>query len=476
MNRPVYALAAMLAVLGSTAMAVGPARCQNSTASSAQSRALCGHTARDYMIAAHVFAHYGAGSEAGANEGNQGVQGSATSDEWGAYRDSCGYDPCRGDVYDVPESETTVKPSHCAGYDAGCMYFGGRAEFGADYGCWIGREQASGITWFGTEPSVDDLGPSYWTLYGGDFDYWTAYRAEEVEYWTLYDGEFDYWTAYRNNVESNELALDFADDWDCPQVCYPTYKEPSLAGFHGLVSPLLEAVGDALSEIESHWRNDIYDDSQLVSEGWKTRPVATPHWIDEYVGKAEKSRCRIEAEYAQAEIEAARMAERSMCTPPEYGPRLPALPSPDHVTYGEEYRSLYDLDAIWEREGQLGDGRLDLRASVPRYQSIRQIFGQIRQFFGELLTSVEEEAAEMWDATDDLSGYLEEASCRAAYAAHLASSRGPLPDDAAQSKNLLESVAGSLRMTGRLLLVWADNLEAEASRVLSARSSSPLSR
>jgi hypothetical protein len=552
MNRPYYALAALVAMLTGSTVAIGPARCQSATAQVAtSSRSLCGLTARDYVVAANLFVHFEAGSDAGeAEDSSANEQGSEIVNDVPGYPYTCGYDPCRGEMYeaDLAVSDNAEEvdywslyndsaeeslfvdgtdsrqeeqeawptdarvderylnfercnpPTQCGG-EQHCPYFGGRSWFGGDYDCWVAETKSQEDNfdyWTAYQEEVD-----YWTLYQEEVEYWTLYQ-EEVEYWTLYGSDYDYWTAYPSSPSSDELVADYQDDWDC-QVCYPTYREDAESA-ENLANNEVEtqAIQDSANTVAAHVQQMLAQldgiRATIEQEAWKTRAVAMPNWIEEYVAEprnAQDNR-QIELEYAQAELQAALeagepiIAENSV----EYGPSLPAAPSPDRVSYNDEYESLYDLDAILVGEDDSEAMDDEAQSDSPVCQLLGRIFSQGCGLIN-LVPNLNDDADDLLDSADIFIELMQEASLRACewqkvadrsqayheYASLIEydqlmveSVQHMLPPETTQSRNLLQSVANSLRLTGAMLLVAADSLEAEAARVLSARTASPLAR
>src|SRR5262245_3071842 len=106
MNRPYYALAALVAMLGVSVAAVGPARYQTASADTATlSREGCRASAvHNVAAAADLFVHFETGWEADTEYYSGSEQGRD-------YDDSCGYDPYRGEIYDAETTEDETPPA-----------------------------------------------------------------------------------------------------------------------------------------------------------------------------------------------------------------------------------------------------------------------------------------------------------------------------------------------------------------------------
>jgi hypothetical protein len=402
MNRPYYALAALLAVLCGSAVALGPVHCQDATANAeAASRSLCGSSPRNVLMAASLLAHYEAGLEAGDSE-----QGSDDSAAYG-YDDSCGYDPCRGEIYDAPVAEVAAERK----------------------------------------------------LEAGTF-------AEECEVWPC-DERVD--RSYLNFERCYEPA-EVAAELDCIR-----------ANQEWLEHQAAKQV-EVLADESAFFAEQLTDESAFFAEDWRTAPVETPDWICDYLYGCTPT---LEEQYAEAETQAAREAEQSAQA--EYGPMLPGSPSPDLASYGEEYQSLYDLDAILAGNGSEDEYP---RSNGPVTRSLGRFFKSLYQLFDEFLPATGSEAGEWIDSADDAWQQFEEISTQLIEAAPERLSANELdapwfshdrqivelPAETVDSREVLESLADGLRWAGQAMLVAADGLEAEAERVLSARHEPGFSR
>jgi hypothetical protein len=429
MNRPYYALAALVVVLGGSAVAVGSARCQTTTASTVPSRALCASSARDLVVAANLFVQFDTSWEASRRAIFAGIAQGSDNNLTADYSESCGYDPYRGERYDA---ETASRE------DVG--------TFAEEYETWPSDERIdSGFRHFqGCEGQA---------VCGGDEIHCPYLGGCSVE-------------QYRPQFASDdESAADTEDD------CHRAYER-------------WRAEEEAAKQIAS---NEINDESVFFAEqatdAWKTAPVATPNWITEYLGACMPS---LEEQYAQAEQQAARDAALS-----EYGPTQSAAPARQSARYKDEYESLYNLDAylIPEREEMEEGVEVAETDNGPVVWSLSRIFGKVARMFEEILPLVEEEAEDLYDAADealhqwgDLSSQLamrrDDGTVFGPYSdeykkiisrdEQIIDVRPTLPLEAAQSREMLSSLAGSLRAAGQLLLSVANGLEAEAERVLSA--------
>jgi hypothetical protein len=450
MNRPYYALAALVVVLGGSAVAVGSARCQTTTASTASSRALCASSARDLVVAAHLFVQFDtsweasrravfAGSEQGSDDNmTPGYDDNMTP----GYDDSCGYDPYRGERYDAETGgdddvstfaeEVESWPSDeridsgfrkfegceaqrvCGGNEIHCPHLGGRS----------------------VEPSLDCL----------------------------------------NNESADEIA-------NSEDECHRAYQQ-WLAEQEAVEQTAVSDINDESAFFAESAGDESVFFAEPADDAWKTAPVSTPDWISDYLGVCMPS---LEEQYAQAELQAFRDAASS-----EYGPSLSAAPAPECAAYKDEYESLYNLDAylIPEREEMEDEADEVETDNGPVVWSLGRIFGKVFQMVEEILPLVEEEAEELYDAADEALQQWRDLSSRLAMPRDDVAVFGPysdefddaiisrdeqiidaqptLPVEASQSREMLASLAGSLRAAGQLLLTVADGLEAEAERVLSA--------
>lgn len=547
MNRPYYALAALIAVLFGSSAAVGPAHCQSPTrVAAAASRSLCGMTARDCLVAANLFVHYEAGLDAGAR--GQGCD----NDPACSYEDSCGFDAWRGESYgcesllsdggqeveywslyandfeeaafenagtfaeqqeiwptDERSIDRSVKVQRC--YDAKsagstCPYYGSfdpsaaqHLSEGAAFDYWTAYK-ADFDYWTAYKSDFD-----YWTAYKSDFNYWTAYKSEfdywtayksDFNYWTAYQGDFSYWTAYAKLPAAPTIA-DLSDEFHCGQwpdeywACDSDFacqqaQDQWLAEQEARDSVAAAEFGDESAFFEELDESAFFE-QEFVDDSWKTRAIETPHWIEDYLSGGgrnwrdwtpEAGARDIEAEYAQAEIQAARDAGQAMndvASP--YGPSL-ASPVRDRASYGSHYESLYDLDAVLNYERPEED-QSERRTSILRPLS-RFIEG-VLDTVDELLPKVEQETEQWLDSADQVLEHWESVSswlpAVQPYEGRMAKRYSTmLPEEAAESREVIESLAGGVRWAGELLLAVADGIEAEAERVLSARSTCPLNR
>lgn len=447
MNRSYYALAALMVVLGGSAVAVGSARCHCATASIDASRALCASGPRDAVVAASLFVQFDTSWEESRRASFAGASQGSADAATGDYDESCGYDPCRDERYDAAcggdeERETLVReyeswPSDdrleagfqqfeesatlpvCGGAELHCPYFAGRC---------VGQD---------CEPSNDD-----------------------------------------SSIEE----ADFTDD-ECQRA-----HEQWLAEHQREVHGAEECSGEAKFSEEPG------------SDRWKTAPVETPDWITDYLSACKPS---LEEQYAQAELQAAQDANTVL---EAYAPTLPAASASEGAAYQTECESLYNLDACLIPQREVMDEQVEQKADDaevdggPVVWSLSRIFGKVVEVFGDVLPLVEEEADEVYDAVDDalqqwndLSSQLamprDDAAVLGRYSERFGDESDDsiisrdqqnvepsLPVETVQSREMLTSLAGSLRMAGQWLLTVADGLEAEADHVLSAESEETWSR
>lgn len=427
MNRPYYALAALVVVLAGSSLAVRPARCHSATAAAANSsRSLCGSSPRDLVVAAHLFAHFETGWDAGEEEANspdeQGCDIVGTSE----YSDSCGYDPYCGERYDAEPASEDVE-ADLAEVEAS----------DSDYGC-------------ETSASEDRIEAAF-----SDFERCAAppvCGGEELR--CPYFGGCGI-------TQQRDAVIDVSPIENGEDECLQAYQR-------------------WLSEQEAREQAAAKVEEKVASpcEDWKTAPVATPDWISDYLSACMPS---LEAQYAEAELQAARDAAA------EYGPELPEAPAAEDVDQYGDYESLYGLDAYLIPKCDFAEEVVD---NGPVAWSLSRIFGKVFTMFGEVVPLVEEQADELYDAADgawqqwndswsQLASLREDAEVMSPYGDYVDDSvyrtkqfpevAPPLPVEAAQSREIIETLAGSLRAAGQLLLKAADGLEAEAKRVLSAQ-------
>ncbi len=438
MNRPYQALAAMLALLTGSAVAVSPARCHSATAQAAQSsRSLCASAEPTYFVGTNIFVLVveDAGLEAGtAGQGSENiVEETVTQDTLPNYEDSCGYDRNRGEYYHPEDSE-----------------------------------------WFPSTPIV------------GTF-------AEECEAWP---------TEERLNQRFAEFA-----------------NPPAVCGGNELSCPYFS---DCPAEMQEIAEIDCGDGSERLNdesaffgddESWKTAPVEMPNWIDDYVrGNTsspavanplqEKAQLNsIEEQYAAAEMEAARAAGMNLIQ----GPAL-AEAFPNRADYCREYESLFELDTILAAADSSNEILADddcmagsnanaieltadliLEGTHPAAvidRPISRLFSGLWLMFEEFLPRMEDDAAELYDSAHNallqLNDLAEQATfalpapAEAVYAARVqaderAWANHSLPEEAAESREMLTSLATGLRQAGEILFALADQMEADARAVLSAQ-------
>lgn len=428
MNRPYYALAALVVVLAGSSLAVRPARCHSATAAANSSRSLCGSSPRDLVVAAHLFAHFETGWDAGEEETNSQDEQGCDIVETSEYSDSCGYDPYCGERYDAEPAGEDVAESAADSEDS--------AE-NSEYGCE------------------------------------TSESEERIE-----EGFSDFERCAAPPVCGGE-------ELHCPYFGGCGISQQRTAAIAD--SPIengedecLQAYQRWLAEQEAKEEAEKVEEQEVATpcEDWKTAPVSTPNWISDYLSACMPS---LEAQYAEAELQAARDAAA------EYGPELPEAPAEDVDQYGD-YESLYGLDAYLIPKSEFAEEIID---NGPVAWSLSRIFGKVFTMFSEVVPLVEEEADELYDAADEalqkwndswsqLALIREDAEVMSPYGDYFDDSvyntdeqfpevAPPLPVEAAQSREIIETLAGSLRAAGELLLKAADGLEAEAERVLSAQ-------
>ena len=498
MNRPYYALAALLAVLCGSAVAVGPARCQSTTAGAAvSSRSLCGTSTCSLMVASNLFAHFEAGLDAGVSESFSESEQGSDDNVASAYYDSCGYDPYRGERYDAETSVDSdvaepVAPakSEVANDDNDIGTFAEEctSHFSDERidDCYSEFEQRRG-------PGVCGGAEMHCPYYSGQAIQSPCHGSatEEVAEEEVADDELA--DSHVADEAAENLGCEQAyDQWLVEQNSY----EQCLSG--------ADFANEATSSIADQ------------GEAWKSLPVETPEWIAEYL---QESSSKLEEEYAEAELQAAREARESVeAAAQEFGPSLPAAHAPDQAAYDDEYESLFDLDKYLAEEMSVDDtaaieetGTAEETAVTepngPVVWSLGRIFGKLYRMFDEILPAVKHEAGEFFDSADGAiqqwnamasqlvltadevanDGCSEEYSERYSNngddaifshgeqfvpAAEIAPS---LPVETAESREWIGTLAGGLRLAGQLLLVAADGLEAEIGKVLSASNEAELS-
>jgi hypothetical protein len=437
MNRPYYALAALLAVLTGSAVAVGSARSQSATAFALPSRALCASSPRDLVVAANLFVQFDTSWEASRRAVFAGSKQGSDETMSPDYVDSCGYDPYRGERYD---SECSRDADSGADSDEG--------TYAEEVETWPSDERIeSGFRQFqGCEGQA---------VCGGDEIHCPYLGGRMV------DRDAD-----DSAVESVGDEVDVTED-----DCHRAYKQ-WLAEQQAQEAVAAEAVND-----ESAFFADPAGDA------WKTAPVATPDWISDYLSACQPS---LEEQYAQAELQAAQDASS------EYGATLSDSPAPESAADKSEYESLYNLDAYLIPEREESEATEEVETdNGPVVWSLSRIFGEVVEMVEEILPLVEEEADDLHDAVDEAWQRWNDMASQLALPRGDAAMFGPryseeyedpiisrdeqivdveptLPVETVQSRELLTSLADSLRAAGQLLLTVADELEAEADRVLSA--------
>ena len=114
MNRPFYALAALVAMLTGTAVGIGPARCPSGVSRVAiDARAYCMH---EHTAGSHYFVHYEDGPSSNAYDADNyddqyaAEQGSDSIEQNTAvrYEDSCGRDPLTGQIYSPTQARNEI--------------------------------------------------------------------------------------------------------------------------------------------------------------------------------------------------------------------------------------------------------------------------------------------------------------------------------------------------------------------------------
>jgi hypothetical protein len=436
MNRPYYALAALVVVLGGSAVAVGSARCQATTASAASSRALCASSARDLVVAASLFVQFDTSWEASRRASFAGSEQGSEQNGTPGYDDSCDYGPYRSERSDA---------------------------------------------------EIDNPGGTF---------------AEECETWPC-DERIE--SAFRRFAERERQAVCGGDEVHCPYLSGRSVeqaldclnrKSPDEAPADNEVAnsedECLQAYERWLAKQEAAEQtaaSDSSDESAFFAEpaedAWKTAPVATPDWITEYLSPCKPS---LEEQYAQAELQAARDAAASA-----HGPSLSTAPASESAAYKDEYESLYNLDAylIPDREEMQAEAAEEAETdNGPVVWSLSRIFGKVFQIMDEILPLVEEEAEELYESADEalqqwggvysqLAMPRDDVAVFGPYSDEFDDAlirrdqqnievRPTLPVETARPREMLASLAGSVRAAGQLLLTVADGLEAEAERVLSA--------
>lgn len=430
MNRPYYALAALVVVLAGSSLAVRPARCHSATAAAANSsRSLCGSSPRDLVVAAHLFAHFETGWDAGEEETNSQDEQGCDIVETSEYSDSCGYDPYCGERYDAEPAGEDVEEIAADSEDS---------ADNSEYGCETSESEErieEGFSDFerSAAPPVCGGEELHCPYFGGCGI--TQQRDAVIDESPIEDGEDECLQAYQRWLAEQQAQ---------EQAAAKVEEEP-------VASPC---------------------------EDWKTAPVATPDWISDYLNACMPS---LEAQYAEAELQAARDAAA------EYGPELPEATAEDVDQYGD-YESLYGLDAYLIPKSEFAEEVVVNNGPVA--WSLSRIFGKVFSMFGEVVPLVEDQADELYDAADGawqqwndswsrLALIREDAEVMSPYGEyvddfgyradeHFPEVAPPLPVEAAKSREIIETLAGSLRAAGELLLKAADGLEAEAERVLSA--------
>lgn len=320
MDRPYLALAALLATLTGTALAVGPARCQKSAHIDIRpSLAFC---SCDIDASAEDVFNM-AGQDAGLNEeyfSSDNTQGCDLAAE--EYQGSCGHDPLRGDVYDVePMTAGNIEPDH---------------EFARLVEHW--------------NETVD-----YWSLFESEISTEVAAQTEEpaqsikVCMPTYYEEDEAF------VIEANVSPIDDSaanSEHDCLDAYRQWKSEMELrdsvaSAIEAYAPPAMEWMATQVRELNASWqRFDASAERNFAKSDWRVSPPeACPAFTDDYFGPS------IEDQYAQAELAAAHAARAaienqvsdtpSTEAPLNYGPE-----SPVEVAYDEEYQSQFELARI----------------------------------------------------------------------------------------------------------------------------------
>jgi hypothetical protein len=435
MNRPYYALAALVVVLGGSAVAVGSARCQSAAASAASSRALCAAGPRDLVVAANLFVQFDTSWEASRRATFAGVQQGSDDTSLSGYDDSCGYDPYRGERYDAETGDTDDTQALVQEYES-----------------WPSDERLeSGFRQF--------EGCEMQPVCGGD------------------ELQCPYFAGRADQTSENDIKSSPCEESNCTDdVCQRAHEQWLTEHKNDVRTSPAESLDESAFFVEP------------MEDAWKTAPVSTPDWITDYLSPCRPS---LEEQYAQAELQAARDAEAALA---DYGPTLPKAPTPEEADYKEEYESLYNLDAyliperevVADEEEKLEDDESDM---APVVWSLGRIFSKVAEMFSDIVPVIEDEADELHKTVDDVLLQWNDFASQLAMSRNDAAVLGPygedyddslisrdeqnvqpgLPVETVQSREMLTSLASSLRAAGQLLLSAADGLEAEAERVLSAQ-------
>jgi len=463
MNRPYYALAALLALLTALTAAVQQSRCRSAAVTAgAASRSLCGSTARDCVVAASLFAHF---------------EGDCYG---GGYQSACGYDRLRGETYYADLFEDDAEEA----VPTEAIFFHDNESLADEQEIWP------------TEQRVEERLAAWKKLNRvcGNWETEAYDGAEVAASHTLEqacDAMVDAWDVARyvigswleNAIAARRVPVQFDHNFPCGDWC-PLYDDADSTDL-----ACEQANNQFLAEQQALFSSQPADESCFFDdpEAWKTDLIDAPNWIEDYLAEGGET---IEQQYAEAELQAARDAGALVDVAARHGRTLRA-PPPHRVAYSDEYESLYELDRMLDgdRFAEAEDRLLDEEEAIQRRKAylsrpLSRLFNQLFEIFDEILPAVEQETDEWFDSADDMIEHWEEISSRLPIPVRDQESLPEiyddystlLPEEAAESREMLESLADGLRLTGRFLLTVADGIDAEAQRILSARMRSTSSR
>ena len=388
MNRPFYALAALVAALTGSAVGIGPARAPATTTRVAvAARAYCSLPEQNHDLNATYFVHFKASdsvdSEEAPTEELQGSDSTFVEQTVIPYEQSCGRDPLTGEVYCPRYEGETLATSETVEYWSLFNHLSEEsqrdgANVVAESETWLSEEAALLENSFGNE-TVDDLYSESaaqienlrnFHEYDCPYPHSRANPAvvspqaeivpteNEIDYENLYTPNdyvtenppdtFDY-EADRLRLAQFEATIALAQSsltnlWlYAAQLGRESWER--IASLQ-LVSAEMIAVGNQVDATSEDLSAQLYEDESIPA----------PMWVDEYfepqtVVESITNDYGVEADYASAELAAARsdkQTEESSSKPVagEYDSSLSNTAEPDYAAYNDEYQSNFEIDAL----------------------------------------------------------------------------------------------------------------------------------
>jgi hypothetical protein len=376
MNRPFYALAALVAALTGSAVGIGPARCPSGVSRVAiDARAYC-HRA----VGSQYLVHFeeGASTESYDDESYDSeyhafnTQGSDSNEPTQVncpskhactrYEDSCGRDALTGQIY-VPVLEVCHPTSEMVDY---WSLFNNTSDLSASF---------ENETWPTDERVVD--------VYQEECPFLkdTSSSVANGEISNASQDEIDYEALYTPNDYVEETTA-IEVDWEAQRLSQAAYEDElekarlSLQAWLATMLPVEPvAVAETADESSFFAEEDLaalwYEDtaiaaSELPAEE-NTAEVESFNAVAEDYASAENAAA--EAEYGDLAQPAPLAAETNELAAevsandeefvPEYGPYGPQPPfaaEPDYVDYDQQYESSYELESLdAESDDTLGE-------------------------------------------------------------------------------------------------------------------------